>query len=75
MMTPAGATTEMLIALARELRRLAKVEDDRAAAEVAGVPYWVPCPPSVLGARAAARALRADAEQLDAAWCPQPLAG
>lgn len=74
MTTQAGASAEVLVALARELRRLAKAEDDRAAAEAAEVPYWDPCPSSVLGARAAARALRADAERLDAAWCPRPLA-
>ncbi|GGO87740.1 hypothetical protein GCM10011584_13090 [Nocardioides phosphati] len=69
-----GFTPEMIIELARELRRLAKIEDDRAAAEAATVPYWSPCPPSVLGARAAARALRADAELLDTCWRPQSLA-
>lgn len=74
MTTHASASTEMIVALARELRRLAKAEDDRAAAEAAEVPYWIPCPSSVLGARAAAQALRADAERLDAAWCPRPLA-
>lgn len=67
-------STEVLVVLARELRRLAKAEDDRAAAEAAEVPYWTPCPASVTAARAAARALRADAERLDAQWCPGNLA-
>jgi hypothetical protein len=74
MNTPSGVSVEMIVALARELRRLAKAEDDRAAAEAANVPYWIPCPSSVLGARAAAQALRADAERLDAQWCHRPLA-
>jgi hypothetical protein len=69
-----GLNAEQVMELARELRRLAKAEDDRAAAEAAGVPYWMPCPPSVLGARAAAKALRADAELLDARLRPQTLA-
>ena len=50
-------------ALRRELLRLARAEDDQAAAEAAKVPYWAACPPSVLGHRAAAAALRADAER------------
>jgi hypothetical protein len=71
---PAGVSAEMIVALARELRALAKAEDDRAAAEAADVPYWIPCPSSVLGARAAARTLRVDAEALDALLSPRPLA-
>ncbi len=59
-------TTDIKVALQRELHRLARVEDDRAANDAARVPYWSPCPPSVQGHRAAAAILRAEAELLDA---------
>lgn len=49
-------------ALRQELLRLARAEDDRAAADAAKVGYWSACPPSVLGHRAAAAALRAHAD-------------
>jgi hypothetical protein len=49
-------------ALRRELLRLAHVEENLAADEAAKVPYWAPYPPTVLGHRAAAAALRADAD-------------
>jgi len=52
------------VALRRELLRLAALEDSLAAAEAARVPYWATCPDSVNGHRAAALALRADAERL-----------
>lgn len=45
------------------LLKLAKQQDDLAAQEAAKVPYWTPCPPSVLGHRAAAEALRAQADE------------
>lgn len=45
------------------LLNLAKQQDDLAAQEAAAVPYWTPCPPSVLGRRAAAEALRAQADE------------
>jgi len=51
-------------ALRRALLRLAAREDDLAAAEAASVPYWAPHPPSVLGHRTAAAALRFEADQL-----------
>jgi len=57
-------TTTVAAALRRELLRLARTEEDRAAAEAAEVPYWSTCPPSVLGHRAAAVILRADADSL-----------
>lgn len=50
-------------ALRRELLRLARAEEDQAAAEGAKVPYWAPCPASVQGHRAAAAILRADADK------------
>lgn len=55
---------QLIAALCRELLHLAKLEEDRAAAEAAVIPYWSACPPSVLAHRAAARALRSDAERL-----------
>jgi len=58
---------EVLTVLRRELIRLAKLEDDRAADEAARVPYWSPCPSSVEGHRAAALALRRDADAIDGA--------
>ncbi|MCW2765485.1 MAG: hypothetical protein JWO11_1444 [Nocardioides sp.] len=55
---------EVLSVLRRELLRLARLEDDKAANEAAGVPYWSPCPPSVNGHREAAAALRQGADAL-----------
>ena len=53
--------------LARELRRallsLARVEEETALAQAAAVRYWEPCPASVYGHRAAAQALRIDADR------------
>jgi len=49
------------------LLRLARHQDDLAAAEAAAVPYWGSCPLSVLGHREAASALRAQADALLAA--------
>jgi hypothetical protein len=46
---------------------LARHQDEPAAKEAAGVPYWSPCPASVLGHRAAAAALRAEALNLPTA--------
>jgi hypothetical protein len=55
--------TSLAAALRRELLRLAKDEENQAADEAAKVPYWTSCPPSVLGHRAAAAILRADADR------------
>jgi hypothetical protein len=66
-MTPPITTThaiELLYALRTELYRLARREDSLADEECARVPYWAPCPASVLGHRAAARALEAEAAAL-----------
>lgn len=57
--------TDLIAAVCRELLRLAHVEDDRAAAEAARTPYWMPTPEGVLGHRAAASALRADVERFE----------
>ena len=51
-------------AVRRVLLRLADLEDDVASTEAAKVPYWSPCPASVVGRREAARALREDADRL-----------
>lgn len=56
-------------ALRRQLLALARLEDDRADAEAARLPYWAPCPSSVVGHRAAAAALRVDADNLLATGC------
>ena len=50
-------------ALRQELLWLAALEEGLAASEAAKVPYWSPCPDSVVGHRAAARALREDADR------------
>ena len=49
-------------ALRRELLRLARAEEDRAATEAAKVPYWASCPPTIQARRTAAAILRADAD-------------
>ena len=54
---PANVTVRVI------LLKLAKHQDDLAAQDAAEVPYWTPCPPSVLGRRAAAEALRAQADE------------
>ena len=46
------------------LYSLADDQDAAAAKEAAEVPYWKPCPHSVIGIRAAARALREAADAL-----------
>jgi hypothetical protein len=56
---------ELIAALCHELAVLARFEEEVAAVEAARTPYWSPCPPSVEGHRSAARALRADAAQLE----------
>jgi hypothetical protein len=61
-----GKSPELMAALCHELVLLARHEDDVAAREAARIPYWAACPPSVDGHRAAARALRADLERLEA---------
>ena len=54
--------------VSRLLRRLvyslAREQEDIAAKEAALVPYWKPCPHSVIGIRVAARVLREAAEAL-----------
>jgi len=56
-------STLLAAALRRELLLLARAEDDQACTEAAKVPYWASYPPSVLGHRAAAAILRADADR------------
>jgi len=57
---------EIAAAVRQELLRLARIEDTRAADEAATVPYWAPCPTSVVGHRAAAQALRQEADRIAA---------
>lgn len=59
-----SASAELTGAICHALFELARREDELAAAEAAGVPYWAPCPPSVFGHRVAAEALRTEAESL-----------
>jgi hypothetical protein len=56
-------TTALRVALHRELLRLAAVQEREATAEASRIPYWGHCPSSVTGHRAAAEALRADAQR------------
>ncbi len=57
---------DLVAALCRELRAFARQEEEQAASEASGTPYWLACPPSVLGHRVAARVLRAGALRLEA---------
>jgi len=57
-----SASAELVGTLCQALFELARREDALAAAEAASVPYWEPCPSSVDGHRAAAEALRSEAE-------------
>ena len=50
--------------LRRELLKLAIHEDELASSQAACVPYWAPTPASVIGHRAAAAALRDDADRI-----------
>ncbi len=54
---------EIVNAVRYELLQLALQQDELAASEAARVPYWAPSPASVEGHRAAALALRADADR------------
>ncbi len=62
--TPHGVPTELMAAVRSELLRLAGLQEAIAALEAADIPYWVPCSVSVVGHRAAADALREDADRL-----------
>ncbi len=69
-MTDENATN--VLALIRDvLLRLARFEDDLAAAEAAAVPYWAPHPSTVQGHRMAAVALRAHADAVIASPTPR----
>jgi len=46
------------------LLQLARQQENLAATEAAGTPYWSPCPSTVLGHRTAAAALRTQADLL-----------
>lgn len=59
---------DITVDISRRLRTillsLARREDDLAAEEAAASPYWSPCPATVAGHRAAAAALRVEADSL-----------
>ena len=59
-----GLEADVASLLRHELLRLAVEQERIADAEAAQVPYWAPSPASVEGHRAAASALRADADRL-----------
>ena len=63
-MSLTSADTAVVSRLRSLLLQLARQEDDLAAAEAADTPYWCPYPMSVIGHRAAAVALREQADQL-----------
>jgi hypothetical protein len=63
-MSVISTTTPLGDVLRRELLRLARHEEDQAAAEAATVPYWSVGPPSIQGHRVAAAVLRAEADKL-----------
>lgn len=65
MQATVGSVT-LVEALCRELAAMARREDDLAADEAARTPYWAPCPATVEGHRAAARALRNELVRLEA---------
>jgi hypothetical protein len=58
-----GLEADVASLLRDELLRLAVEQERLADAEAAQVPYWAPSPASVEGHRAAALALRANAER------------
>ena len=56
-------SNEMVVTSLRSiLLKLARTQEQIACDEAAATPYWAPCPSSVLGHRAAAAALRAEAD-------------
>lgn len=61
---------EVMSALRRVLYQLASDKERNAASEASRTPYWKPCPDSVIGLRAAARALREAADSMTLARSP-----
>ena len=61
------STRDTLSTIRSVLLQLARHQNDLAANEAAATPYWETCPPTVLGHRAAACALREQADSLLAA--------
>lgn len=57
-------TRELNRRLRSALLAIARAEEEEAAREAAGLPYWSPSPQSVTARRAAAAVLRAEAEAL-----------
>lgn len=66
-METSGVDSTTLMQLRWRLLELARRQDELAANEAAATPYWKPQPSSVQGHRAAAAALRAEADLLLAA--------
>jgi hypothetical protein len=64
--------TTLSARLRRLLFELAKAQEQLAAEEAAATPYWRPHPPAVLGHRAAAAALREQAELLGSSLVGSP---
>lgn len=56
-------TSTISTALRSALLDLARRQEELAASVAAATPYWAPCPASAVGHRAAAAALRAEAER------------
>jgi hypothetical protein len=63
-----GPELDIATSLRRRLLRLAAEEDALATDEAARIPYWQPCPVSVLGHRRAASALRLEADRVVAPY-------
>jgi hypothetical protein len=58
-------TPQITSMLCQRLHELARNEELAAAEEAAHTPYWAPFPDSVVGHRAAARALRDEIQRLE----------
>jgi hypothetical protein len=56
-------TTALRVALRRALLHLAAIQEREASTEASEIPYWGHTPASVAGHRAAAQALRSDAQR------------
>ena len=64
MLVPSESISQITALLCRQLRDLARREDQLASEVAAHLPYWAPVPDAVLEHRAAARALRAEVSRL-----------
>lgn len=64
-----GLDAQTAVSIRGVLLRLATAQDEAASKQAALTPYWKPWPESVIGCKAAARALRTLADSLSMA-CP-----